>query len=273
MTKTPTETITYAIGDVHGVALLLNHLLEAIRQDAEARGATPRYVFLGDLVDKGPESSVVMSMADEVIKENPGSLLLLGNHDLMFRDYMRGSLAPRETMWWKRNGLKSTLASYYVPEVLLDDPSEHVLDTAREHVIRNFPSHVDLLENARMSMELDGHWFVHAGIRPGIALNEQTEHDLMWIRGDFLDHSEDFGATVVHGHSPTESGLPEVYSNRVAVDTWAFATGRLTAAVIASGRSPEFISAFWNGQGVELERRRKDECVILRGVELFKATG
>jgi serine/threonine protein phosphatase 1 len=104
-----------------------------------------------------------------------------------------------------------------------------------------FPHHTDLLENALTYNEIGRFCFVHAGIRPGVPLNAQTEYDLRWIRAGFLDHVDAFDHIVVHGHTITNSLLPEVYDNRIALDTAAYRTSRLSAAVIRQDRLSHFI--------------------------------
>ena len=108
---------------------------------------------------------------------------------------------------------------------------------------RVFPHHVDLLENALTFKEIGRFCFVHAGIRPGVRLANQSEYDLRWIRAGFLDHIDVHGHVVLHGHTITKSLRPEVYSNRIALDTGAYRTGRLSAAVITHDELSHFLCA------------------------------
>ncbi|MCM2396057.1 hypothetical protein NBH19_08185 [Rhizobium sp. S95] len=106
---------------------------------------------------------------------------------------------------------------------------------------RVFPRHAELLENALTFKEIGRFCFVHAGIRPGVQLARQTEYDLRWIRAGFLDHIDGFGHVVLHGHTITKSLWPEVYSNRIALDTGAYRTGRLSAAVVRRDALSHFV--------------------------------
>jgi len=103
--------------------------------------------------------------------------------------------------------------------------------------------HHALLRNAVVKVVVGQHCFVHAGIRPGVPLDVQNSFDLRWIRNEFLDHTGQFEKIIVHGHTPTETDLPEIYPNRIAVDTGAYGTGRLTAVVIETDEAPRFICA------------------------------
>lgn len=216
--------LTYAIGDVHGRADLLADLLAAIAEDAEQRGQPPRVIFLGDLVDRGPDSPGVLDLVARTLERWPGSRLVLGNHDDAFVHVVRGD--PPEPLLvehWLANGGTAVVRNYA--------PSGDMAE-ALQVVRTRFPHHLDLLEQAAL-MVVDGDFaFVHAGIDPRRALDAQRRHDILTIRYAFLDHPGPLPRVVVHGHTPTQARIPELHPYRIALDTGAFATGRLSAVVL-----------------------------------------
>lgn len=212
--------ITIAIGDVHGCLDQLQRLL-AECEDYVA-GRPRRLVFLGDLIDRGPDSRGVVELVRELQSTDPEHVVCLaGNHE----DYTLNRDDPARVERWLKNGAPETLASFGVsdPAALPDDFVDWV---------RRLPTYYD--DGVRL--------FVHAGIRPGVPLEQQTRHDLLWIRDDFLDSSVDHGRLVVHGHTPLKGGKPDVRPNRINIDTGAVFGGPLTAAVFGLGtRQAEFI--------------------------------
>ncbi len=221
---------TYAIGDIHGRADLLSALLQAIASHADRIGARrPLLVFLGDYIDRGPDSKAVL---DLVIDGLPGFdvVRLKGNHEDMMAAYVFGG-DPRMANCWLMNGGIETLRSYGVTS------NDEISD-----VVAAIPApHRDLLRAGLALSHREGEYlFVHAGIRPGVPIDRQRAMDLMWIRGEFLDSPDDHGVIVVHGHTPQER--PVARHNRIGIDTGAVWTGRLTAVALG-GHSPEFIVA------------------------------
>lgn len=234
----------FAVGDVHGRRDLLEELLQKIETAIEASTAEDNtIVFLGDYVDRGPDSKGVI---DLILSLPPGRkyVYLRGNHDQSFLDFLDDPLHYRA---WRNFGAPETLLSYGVRPPRFDVPAEFV--AARDELARLCPeSHLLFLRNSRLFYEDGDYLFVHAGIRPGVALNRQRNEDLMWIRDDFLmsDHLSD--KIVVHGHTPTERPIRR--PNRLGLDTGAHATGRLTAAIlecdqvnfIATGKSDQMVA-------------------------------
>jgi serine/threonine protein phosphatase 1 len=218
----------YAVGDIHGRADLLDRLTnEIIFDSSEWRRAGGRcvVVYLGDYVDRGPDSFGVI---DALL--NPPSafepIFLLGNHDQVVLDFLNDASVYRV---WREFGAMETLLSYAVRPPRFDD--DGAFEKTREEFEKALPaSHLKFLHGLQHYAEIGGYYFAHAGVRPGVALKDQAVADLLWIRGEFLDSSADFGAVVVHGHSPTEE--PVVRANRIGVDTGAYVTGRLTAVVL-----------------------------------------
>lgn len=224
----PTEILPatfYAIADVHGRADLLDAMLGYIAATSSDHQSRPVVIFLGDLIDRGPHSPKVLDQVCSTLDLYPGSRLILGNHDFYLRQLLRGTLTFEDAVNWMDWGGVATVSSY---------SSRPVPDFGNiaEEIRRVFPHHVNLLENAQTFMKIGRFCCVHAGIRPGILLENQDEHDLRWIRAGFLDHMDVFDHVVLHGHTITKSLRPEIHSNRVALDTGAYRTGRLSAAVI-----------------------------------------
>lgn len=215
--------LTYAIGDVHGRADLLRPLLDFIASDAERRGQAPRVIFLGDIVDRGPDSRGAMDLVASTLKRWPSSRLLLGNHDDYFLHVMTEDVPDERILaLWLRNGGDATVASY---DFMGD------LEAARMTVRIDFADHLDLLRSASL-IETDGLFvFVHAGIDPSRPVGAQDRKDCLTIRKGFLDYTGPLTHTVVHGHSITDSRKPEIVGQRIALDTGAYGTGRLTALI------------------------------------------
>lgn len=225
----------YAIGDIHGRADLLEALLAAI--DAEGQAGDPVIVFLGDIIDRGPDSRRAMDLVREALNRFPGSHLILGNHDHYLLAMMDDSFSTQDSSKWLSSfGGMETVKSYFsdVPRTLDDMADQFQAD---------YGHHRELLDRAVDKVIIGNFCFVHAGIRPGVPLDEQDPHDLRWIREEFLQHVELFEKMIVHGHTPTESDLPEIHRNRIAVDTGAYYSGRLTAAVIETEGALRFICA------------------------------
>lgn len=233
---------TFAIGDVHGRADLLDRMLVKISNDAKAQSAEYRVVFLGDIIDRGPDSKSAVELVIETVDKVPGSILILGNHDwfpIRMLDELKGSQAKEALRHWTvKMGGEATLKSYGF------DASTFTI----EDLETKFPrEHLDLFRAANNSVELEGHILVHAGLEPGVSLADQKPYELMWIRDRFLLSDYDFGKTVVHGHTPTDTNLPEVFGNRIAIDTKAYETGMLTAAHIFPDGYVEFLGTMPNG--------------------------
>jgi serine/threonine protein phosphatase 1 len=218
----------YAVGDIHGRADLLVRLHEMIRTDAAAAPQPRRrIVYLGDYIDRGPDPRAVI---DQLMAEPlPGfeRVFLKGNHeDALLRFLDDTAIAP---LWFSCGGL-ATLLSYGVPPPASEAEedlaeTQAALDEALPQVHRAF------LEDLPLTHEEGDYFFVHAGVRPGVAFAAQEPEDLLWIREPFLSATGDFGKVVVHGHSIAFT--PELRPNRIGIDTGAFATGRLTALVLA----------------------------------------
>jgi serine/threonine protein phosphatase 1 len=222
--------ITYAIGDVHGRADLLEKMLDQIQTDVDQRAVEYRIIFLGDIIDRGPDSRRAMDLVHATLHASPDSRLILGNHEEFFLRVLDcNQESERVRDHWLDKGGFETLASYG----LLD--YNDVTHLGKEFNKR-FPHHVAMMRQAE-NLIIDGNFaFVHAGVRPNVSLKEQREKDLRWIRDEFLNHTVAHEKIVVHGHTVTASRRLEVYANRITLDTGAYATGILSAlAIIPSG--------------------------------------
>lgn len=221
----------YAIGDIHGRFDLLQPVHAQIRRDLAARPAEQSIeIFLGDYVDRGPQSRDVVEW---LIRSEPACderICLMGNHE----DLLLGGLADAAgTEAWLVNGGIETLLSYRpTPRASLADMT---LDDVRELFAEAFPeSHRAFLSELSHMQIYGGYAFVHAGIDPDRPIDDQDPFDLLWIREPFLTSTADFGLVVVHGHTPAVE--PEVRPNRINVDTGAFFTGRLTCLALEGVR-------------------------------------
>ena len=218
----PAGERVYAIGDVHGRLDLFEQLIAAIDADDAARTpAETTVVLLGDLVDRGPDSAGVIDAAMAWATRRPVRLLA-GNHEEMFLDSLERVEVLRHFL---RYGGKETVLSYPVDR---SDYRELTLDQLQQRMRAAVPqAHIDYLREAEDAVAIGDYLFVHAGIRPGIPLEEQNPADLRWIRDSFISDTRDHGCVVVHGH--TISDAVEEMPNRIGIDTGAFQSGRLTA--------------------------------------------
>ena len=202
--------LTYAVGDVHGSLDKLTVLIEACRQHADGRAL--QFVFLGDYIDRGPDSDGVVRFMMLLQDELDDRLIALrGNHEAFVLGLLDG-VVPLGV--WLGNGGVATLASYGVREV------------------GELPcAHLDWMRALRLSYDDGRRFFVHAGIRPDKSLDAQSERDLLWIREPFLSYGRDYGHLIVHGHTPVDTVTPDLHANRLNLDTAAVFGGALTAAV------------------------------------------
>lgn len=221
--QVPAGQRVYAIGDIHGRLDLLLPLLAHIRDDISARAnADNHVVLLGDLVDRGPYSAETLEYAISHLPSFATFHILMGNHEEAMLRAMDPTEDRAENLWLKFGGYE-TLASYGVPVATLGEELPPV-----ETLCRYIPErHRQFLDNLPDAMRFGDYVFVHAGVRPGVPLEEQNPFDMRWIRNDFLDHKGDMGACIVHGHSISTEA--DVQANRIGIDTGAYRSGTLTA--------------------------------------------
>ena len=202
---------TYALSDIHGCLTKLDGLVSRCR--ADAKDDVARFIFLGDYIDRGPDSRGVLDYLIDLQHRRPAEVTCLcGNHEDMALNAIDD--ASQIAQWVVYNGGDKALRSFGVT---------HPSDIPARYVdwMRALGTHLD-----------DGvRFFVHAGINPVRPLDRQTRHDMLWMREPFLSDPREFGRFVVHGHTPLQGGCPDLRSNRVNIDTAAVLGGPLTAAV------------------------------------------
>lgn len=224
----------YAIGDIHGRLDLLIALLEKIEIDSETAPDGVQLVFLGDYIDRGPDSAKVVDYLTSFEKQNSSAQFLLGNHEDTMLKFME---LPGKYEDWLHWGGDATLESYGVGDVWRREAA----DLSAELKEKIDFDHLDFLARLKPYYEAGDFIFVHAGIKPGVALDAQQKEDLLWIRGEFHNASKEDRPkkTVVHGHHPTKK--PVNLSWRIGVDTGAVFSGSLTAIVLEE-KSRRFIT-------------------------------
>jgi calcineurin-like phosphoesterase family protein len=220
----PSGWRAYAIGDVHGRFDLLERLLGAVHSDLRAHPARKtQLVFVGDLIDRGPQSAEVIEHLRTYRHHGIRTTFLLGNHEEVLLRILHGDAALIAK--WCSFGGAECLESYGVDSRQLAKLGEaEALEAVRKAIPK---AHVEFLESFADSCRFGDFLFVHAGIRPGIEIDQQRQSDLRWIREPFLLDDTDHGFVVVHGH--TINPEVEVRPNRVGIDTGAYRTGVLTA--------------------------------------------
>ena len=232
--RAPDGVRLYAIGDIHGCAELLDRLMALIAKEEAAATAHLQLVFLGDYLDRGPDSLGVLDRLIAVRKARPDSIFLKGNHEAGFLDFLK---SPADFAEWLHWGGAETLESYGVERPW----ARPVEDLAADIAERLPPSHLAFLQGLELFRVFGDYLFVHAGVRPGVPLEAQEERDLLWIRGEFHHAPPEArpDKVVVHGHQPTRNPVDAGW--RIGVDTGACFNGRLTAVVL-EGETRRFVS-------------------------------
>jgi Calcineurin-like phosphoesterase len=204
----------HAIGDIHGSLAKLRKLIARCECDADGRAMM--FVFLGNYIDRGPDSRGVVECVMELqARPEVDVIALMGNHEALALAAFDDSLPAGN---WLAEGGDCTLQSYGVANV-------YALPAR----------HIDWLRSLRLSYDDGERLFVHAGVNPERPLDDQHDADLLWIREPFLSDARNYGRLIVHGHTPTKAGMPDLRVNRLNLDTGAGYGGSLTAAVFADG--------------------------------------
>lgn len=202
---------------------------------AEAPAGEEWLVMLGDYIDRGPRSAEVI---DHLLAPAPPGfrrICLTGNHEMMMLGSLTGS---GNGINWLANGGDQTLRSYGMdPQALIGEPRSRWPAQLMSLIPQE---HIEFLQSLALSLSLPGLVCVHAGLRPGIAVEQQSETDLLWLRPDDDTGTGDGRTLLVHGHTPVLE--PYISANRINIDTGAFATGRLTAVTLDPSLSPRFSS-------------------------------
>lgn len=202
-----------AVGDIHGHLSKLTRLLEQVDPQPE-----DRIVFLGDYIDRGPDSYAVVELLIDFRERFPKTVTLRGNHEDIVLSFFMDHRVPLSREWWvEKNGGRATLGSY----------------KRRARVVA---VHQPFFRSLPIVYETDDFFFCHAGIRPGVPLAEQRATDLLTIRDEFLDSTRQWEKVIVHGHSHLPEERPEIRANRINLDTGAGYYGPLTAMELPSQR-------------------------------------
>ena len=222
----PPNLRVYAIGDVHGRVDLLEQAFAKIDVDLKKKPpAQSLEVLLGDYIDRGPNSRQVIDLLIGRKRHRP-MMCLKGNHEVYIQEFLQN---PSILDDWQQYGALETLMSYGLKPKLTSDMNEkEELAGALSNALPQ--SHRLFFASLGASISCGDYLFVHAGVRPGVPLDEQREEDMLWIREDFLLCEDDFGKVIVHGHTPVRE--PDFQPNRINIDTGAYATGKLTCLVI-----------------------------------------
>ncbi len=234
----PEDQRIYAIGDIHGRADLLAQLDRQIGEDAASAppGMKKTIVYLGDYVDRGLDSKGVIDHFLTAPMEGFESIHLKGNHEDILLCFLEDiSIGPG----WFDIGGDATVLSYGVRIPAGLSSAQRFEHVWKEFRTRFPPNHLRFLSDLQLMHQAGDYVFVHAGIKPGVLLEQQRSHDLMWIRGEFLNSKQDLGKVVVHGHCPTEQ--PDIQTHRIGIDTGAFASNVLTCIVL-EGETQRFLS-------------------------------
>jgi len=237
----------YAVGDIHGCLDLLDRLHGMIAEDLRSAppGTRSLIIYLGDYIDRGSSSRQVIDRLLWNPLDVSETIHLCGNHDDFLLKFLED---PSVGPIWLKNGGEATLASYGVGVEEMAEMNREGLRLLRDRLEECLPdSHRDFLRRLRYCHSEGGYFFAHAGVRPGVPLEAQSPYDLMWIRHEFLDSDADFGKVVIHGHTPSKG--VDRRANRIGVDTGAFWTGELSAAVL-EGSTVRFLSTPRNDGGI-----------------------
>ncbi len=233
--RAPAGQRIYVVGDIHGRLDLLQAMAGRVAADlADGTGAVAKTYFLGDLIDRGPDSAGVIELLSRGAFPTP-VMALRGNHEDMLLRFLDNPSALED---WRKFGGLETLHAYGAP--VADAMRGTGYAAARDALAAAMPAHHRaFLERAPLSVDLGDYFLCHAGVRPGRPFEAQEADDLLWIREPFLKFEGDFGKIVVHGHTPVEA--PDVRANRINIDTGAYASSILTALALEDERR-RFIS-------------------------------
>jgi len=225
----------YVIGDIHGRLDLLELMIALVNADISARdGSEPLIVTVGDYIDRGPKSREVL---DRLLK-NPFAgkyVALKGNHEALLQTFLDDPTVGAD--WWRLGGA-STLRSFGI--AIKPRMTRRAFARAAAQLREALsPQQTEFLGSLKTSLTAGQYFMCHAGVRPGVPLDSQSEQDLLWIRDDFLSSEIDFGKIIVHGHTPVRE--PESLTNRINIDTGAFQSERLTCVAL-QGEERRFLS-------------------------------
>ncbi len=217
----------YAVGDVHGCLSLLNEILDKIESDIVSRQPCKNLlIFLGDLIDRGPQSSQVIERLLNWRCASASAIFLSGNHEEVLLRVLNGD--ENILSDWLSFGGAECLSSYGLSPVEL---AEKNTTAALAEIRAAIPiEHYEFISSFADTLRFGDYLFVHAGIRPGVDLKSQSKEDLHWIREPFLTDKSNHSVTIIHGHTISKTIDERV--NRIGIDTGAYQSGVLTALAI-----------------------------------------
>ena len=198
----------FAVGDIHGRYDKLVAIMKVLPWNREAGDLL---LFIGDYIDRGPQSREVVEYLVKLNKGGGNFVFLKGNHEKMLLDYY---IQQKDQMLYVANGGAETIASYVEGGI-----------GRKAFVLPE--DHLEFLLSLQLYFETDDYIFVHAGLRDGIALEEQSEEDMLWIREEFIYSAYDWTKRVIFGHTALET--PFVTPGKIGIDTGAVYGNKLTA--------------------------------------------
>lgn len=224
----PAGKRVYAIGDVHGCKYLLEELLQKIEDDNIKRGpAETEIIFLGDLIDRGPDSAGVLDLCIALQKANKPVRFLMGNHEEIYLNAVVDQ-DPKTMRFFLRIGGTETLLSY---DILKSDFMSFDVEELCDYIPQLIPQeHIDFVERFEDHITIGDYMFVHAGVKPGVPLGEQKPKHLRWIREDFIDHKGSHGKIIIFGHTIFDEVRES--NSYIGIDTGAYKNGILTAIAL-----------------------------------------
>ncbi|MBK20646.1 MAG: metallophosphoesterase [Rhodospirillaceae bacterium] len=226
----------YVIGDIHGRVDLLHDIHQQILQDiSSAPDLDTTVIYLVDYVDRGDASCAVIDLLVENPLAHLNPIFLSGNHEQMMVAFLEDIAIAG---MWLGNGGNSTLLSYAVGAPTDKTGDEKLRIMQRDFRAKLPPEHLEFLRSLSLYHIEQDYLFVHAGVAPGVPIEDQGSEDFLWIRDEFLRSRANHGHCIVHGHSIVD--MPEFYPNRIAIDTGAYYSGRLTCLVL-EGQERRFL--------------------------------
>jgi serine/threonine protein phosphatase 1 len=219
---------TFVIGDVHGCARELERLYQMLPLKDD-----DRLVFLGDYIDRGPDSRGVV---DFILRLERPYIALKGNHEAEMNECLTADFPESLFEWLLLWGGDKTLMSYGVSPYKSGEEEDEIVARFNRAIP---PSHKDFYKNLQLLYEDENCLCVHAGLHPTFPKN-RDEKTLLWIRDEFINSKVDFGKRVVFGHTPQENGKPHVDPYKIGIDTGCYASGILTAVMMQDGKEIEF---------------------------------
>jgi len=227
--STPPDMRIYAIGDVHGYLSLMTKIHQKIRTDLDDNPTDQyRIIFLGDYIDRGPDSAGCVQYLFDLCAEDDDVICLKGNHEDKLEKFLENPIEVAESFF--TYGGVECVQSYGV-EMDGYSAADEVIVKVRDELYAQIPlEHKQFYSKLTMSVTLGDYLFAHAGVRPDVPLTAQSDDDLIWIRSEFISNNSLYDKVIVHGHTPAYP--MEVLPNRINADTCAYDTGVLSCVVL-----------------------------------------